>query len=99
MVDFIYAEGENPGAAFPSSHVAATFLVAWWGSAHFERMKISYWLTCLFLSIATVYCMFHYAVDVIGGLLLGVLAVLAFNRADNKRFYGETFEERARSRG
>ena len=82
MVDFIYAGAENPGAAFPSSHVAATFLVAWWGSTHFERMKIFYWLTFLLLSIATVYCMFHYAVDVIGGLLLGVLAVLTFNPGD-----------------
>ena len=85
MVDVIYTGGENPGAAFPSSHVAATFLVAWWGSTHFKRLKISYWLICLFLSIATVYCMFHYAVDVVGGLLLGVLAVLAFNRAGIKR--------------
>ena len=91
MVDFIYARGENPGAAFPSSHVAATFLIAWWGSKHFERMKIPYWLTCLFLSIATVYCMFHYAVDVIGGLLLGVLAVLTFNWLDIKRYYEKTF--------
>jgi len=90
MVDFIYARGENPGAAFPSSHVAATFLVAWWGSTHFKRMKIPYWLTCLFLSIATVYCMFHYAVDVIGGLLLGALAVVAFNLADIKRSDDET---------
>jgi membrane-associated phospholipid phosphatase len=85
MVDVIYTGGENPGAAFPSSHVAATFLVAWWGSRHFERMKIAYWLTLLFLSIATVYCMFHYAVDVFAGLLLGVLAVLTFNRADLNR--------------
>jgi membrane-associated phospholipid phosphatase len=90
MVDFIYTGGENPGAAFPSSHVAATFLVAWWGSMHFERMKISYWLTCMFLSIATVYCMFHYAVDVIGGLLLGVLAVLTFNCEGVKHYYEKT---------
>ncbi|HEX7534983.1 MAG TPA: phosphatase PAP2 family protein [Syntrophales bacterium] len=86
IVDFIYAEGENPGAAFPSSHVAVMFLVAWWGGMHFKGMKIFYWLTCLFLSIATVYCMFHYAVDVIGGLLLGVLAVLMFNRVDKRRY-------------
>ena len=99
MVDFIYTEGENPGAAFPSSHVAATFIVAWWGSTHFERMKIPYWLTCLFLTIATVYCMFHYAVDVIGGLLLGVLAVLTFNRLDINRDYYETIEEGVRSKG
>lgn len=90
MVDFIYTGGENPGAAFPSSHVAVTFLVAWWGSRHFKRLKIPYWLTCLFLSMATVYCMFHYVVDVIGGLLLGILAVFTFNRADLKRYDEET---------
>jgi membrane-associated phospholipid phosphatase len=87
MVDFIYAGGENPGAAFPSSHVAATFLVAWWGSANFKRLSIYYWLTCLFLSIATVYCMFHYAVDVIGGLLLGVLAVITFDWVGEERHH------------
>jgi membrane-associated phospholipid phosphatase len=90
VVDFIYTGAEKPGAAFPSSHVAVMFLVAWWGSAHFRRMRISYWLTCLFMSIATVYCMFHYAVDVVAGLLLGVLAVLMFNWADIKRYYDET---------
>jgi membrane-associated phospholipid phosphatase len=90
VVDFLYTKGENPGAAFPSSHVAVTVLVAWWGSMQFERMKIVYWLACLFLCIATVYCMFHYAVDVIGGLLLGVLAVLTFNQVNSKRYFGET---------
>jgi membrane-associated phospholipid phosphatase len=93
IVDFIYIGAEKPGAAFPSSHVAAMFLVAWWGSTHFRRMKIPYWLTCLLMSIATVYCMFHYAVDVIAGLLLGVLAVLAFNRVDIKRYCEETLQE------
>jgi membrane-associated phospholipid phosphatase len=96
LVDLIYAKGENPGAAFPSAHVAAMFLISWWGSTHFKRMKIFYWLTCLFLSISTVYCMFHYAVDVIGGLLLGVLTVLAFNRVDIKRYYEETVRGRCK---
>jgi membrane-associated phospholipid phosphatase len=78
IVDFIWAKGENPGAGFPSSHVAVAFLVAWWGSKYFPRLRICYWLIFLFLSTATVYCMFHYAVDVIGGLCLGVLAVCLF---------------------
>ena len=78
IMDFIWAKGENPGAGFPSSHVAIAFLVAWWGSKHFTRLRIFYWLIFLFLSIATVYCMFHYAVDVMGGLCFGVLAVLLF---------------------
>jgi membrane-associated phospholipid phosphatase len=78
IMDFIWAKGENPGAGFPSSHVAVAFLVAWWGSRYFYRLRIVYWPTFLFLSIATVYCMFHYAVDVMGGLCMGVLAVLLF---------------------
>jgi membrane-associated phospholipid phosphatase len=90
MVDLIWAGGEKPGAAFPSSHVAATFVAAWWGSTHFKRMKIPYWLTFLFLSIATVYCMFHYAVDVIAGLFLGILTIFIFNRVGTERSYGKT---------
>jgi membrane-associated phospholipid phosphatase len=97
VVDFIYTGAEKPGAAFPSSHVAAMFLVAWWGSTHFRRMKTTYWSTCLFMSIATVYCMFHYAVDVIGGLLFGVLAVLAFNLVDIRRYYEEILSQMKRA--
>jgi membrane-associated phospholipid phosphatase len=97
LVDLIYAKGENPGAAFPSSHVAATFLIAWWGSTHFKRMKIFYWLTFLFLSIATVYCMFHYAVDVIGGLLLGLFAILTFNWVGRKRYAGKTLRGKSKA--
>jgi membrane-associated phospholipid phosphatase len=96
IVDHIWAGGELPGAAFPSSHVAATFVTAWWGSMHFRKMKIPYWLTFLFLSIATVYCMFHYAVDVIAGLLLGVLAVLTLNRVGIERSHEKTI---GRTRG
>jgi membrane-associated phospholipid phosphatase len=91
IMDYIWAKGENPGAGFPSSHVAVAFLVAWWGGTYFPRLRIIYWLIFLFLSIATVYCMFHYAVDVIGGLVLGVLAVLLFawvDRNSAKDFVG-----------
>ena len=88
IVDFIWAKGENPGAGFPSSHVAIAFLVAWWGSRYFPRLRIFYWLTFLFLSIATVYCMFHYAVDVMGGLCMGVLAVLLFAWVDRDNAKG-----------
>jgi hypothetical protein len=43
--------------------------------------------------------MFHYAVDVIGGLLLGVLTVLTFSRVGIKRHYEEKpIEERPRSK-
>jgi membrane-associated phospholipid phosphatase len=80
VVDHIYEKGENPGAAFPSSHVAATFLVAWWGGKHFPKLRICYGSIVLFLSVATVYCMFHYAVDVFAGLLLVAGLISLFNK-------------------
>ena len=82
IVDFIYAKGENPGAAFPSSHVAATTLVAWWGSKYFPKLRVFYWCIVLFLSIATVYCMFHYAVDVFAGILLAIALIFLFNKVE-----------------
>ena len=85
IVDLIYAKGENPGAAFPSSHVAATFLVAWWGSRYFPKLKIYYWSIVVCLSVATVYCMFHYAVDVIAGLMLAVLLIFLFNKLEQRK--------------
>ena len=67
----IHANGAALGAAFPSSHVAAS-MIAWahvW--RHFRRHRA--WLTTVFvlLCASTVYCRYHYIVDVIGGLLLG----------------------------
>ena len=90
IMDLIYTNGENPGAAFPSSHVAATFLVAWWGSKHFPKLRICYWSVVLFLSIATVYCMYHYAVDVFAGLLLALLLIFLFNKVGGKLQVRET---------
>ncbi len=84
IVDYFYDKGDNPGGAFPSSHVAITFLVAWWGNRHLGKLKIYYWLVLFFLSLATVYGMFHYAVDTIAGWLLAVLFIYLFNRVEIK---------------
>lgn len=76
-----HATGERPTAAFPSSHVGVTailLLLAW----HARNRK----LLCIILPFfvlmcfATVYIQAHYAVDVIGGWISGVViyAVLLF---------------------
>ncbi len=70
LVDSLYAAAENPGAAFPSSHVAVAWLVAWWGAREFPRARTAFWTQAALLSLATVYCSFHYAVDVVAGMLL-----------------------------
>ena len=73
----IHENGAILGAAFPSSHVAAS-LVPWWHTwRHFPRHR--WWMTTLFvlLCMSTVYNRYHYVVDVIAGLLLGTLVMYA----------------------
>lgn len=81
MVDNAHAAGERPTAAFPSSHVGVTtilMILAWC-----SRNKILFYgMLPLFvlMCFATVYIQAHYAIDVIGGWVSGIViyAVLHF---------------------
>lgn len=78
LVDFVYAKGENPGGAFPSSHVAVACLVSSWWGRHYPAHRWSVASVVALLCLATVYGMFHYGVDVLAGLLLAAVAIRAF---------------------
>jgi membrane-associated phospholipid phosphatase len=76
----IHKNGALLGAAFPSSHVAAS-MVPWWHTwVHFPRHR--WWMTTIFvlLCMSTVYCRYHYVVDVIAGLILGGLVMYFTHR-------------------
>ena len=63
--------GSAFGAAFPSSHVAATVAAvigAWHG---YRRLAIVLAVPTAMLAVAVVYCQMHYAIDSVTGLLLG----------------------------
>ncbi len=71
----IHENGALLGAAFPSSHVAAS-MVPWWHTwVNFPRHR--WWMTTIFvlLCMSTVYNRYHYVVDVIAGLILGALVM------------------------
>ncbi len=71
----IHENGAILGAAFPSSHVAAS-MVPWWHTWKlFPRHR--WWMTTIFvlLCMSTVYNRYHYVVDVFAGLLLGWLVM------------------------
>lgn len=77
------AQGSSYGAAFPSSHVAATLAATigtWLGSRPLGLVLL---VPTLLLTVGVVYCQMHYAVDAIAGLMVAgvIAAVLRSGRA------------------
>lgn len=73
IVHRVLGGAASKGAAFPSSHVAGAVTV-FWMSARFERpISPLMGFLCVGIFFGTVYGGFHYAVDAIGGLALGIL--------------------------
>jgi membrane-associated phospholipid phosphatase len=75
LVQSIQAKCTIPAGAFPSSHVAAVFVMAL-GALKFNP-KVGWILLPLAVGVAmaTVYCRYHHAVDAIAGIMLGTLMV------------------------
>ena len=62
---------------FPSGHTLLTIL-AWWGSRLISKKAFGAYLGYTpFLIFATVYCRYHYTVDVLAGAGLGFVLILA----------------------
>jgi membrane-associated phospholipid phosphatase len=80
MVYDTLATGSSYGAAFPSSHVAATVAAAlssWRGS---KGLAWALALPTVLLTISVVYCQMHYGVDAMAGLLIGSVMAVAMRR-------------------
>ncbi len=73
------AEGSAYGAAFPSSHVAATVVATGTALAGARRLGLLMAPFALLLTVGVVYTQMHYAVDVLAGLIVAVIVgVLAW---------------------
>ncbi len=84
LMHYIHDNGALLGAAFPSSHVAAS-MIPWWHTwHHFPQHR--WWMTAIFvlLCMSTVYNRYHYVVDVIAGLMLGGLVIYTGTRLGDK---------------
>jgi len=85
LVYAVLAQGSSYGAAFPSSHVAASVaatVVTWPAS---RRLGIGLALATGLLTVGVVYCQMHYAVDAIAGGLLGMTVGLLVNSVTGER--------------
>jgi membrane-associated phospholipid phosphatase len=71
----------HAGGAFPSSHVAVAVSIAISIYRHIPRINWFVVPVVILLCISTVYCHYHYLIDVFGGLViawLGYFGALKF---------------------
>jgi membrane-associated phospholipid phosphatase len=82
------ARGSAYGAAFPSSHVAATLVAT---AAAFRGWRMLGWALlppAALLTIGVVYCQMHYAVDVLGGIVVAAAVIAAGSWLERASFRG-----------
>lgn len=75
IMALIYRIFEAPGAAFPSSHVAVALCTVWFSFLYLRRIRHLHLVVAVLLCLATVYCRYHYVVDVVAGVLTAVVLV------------------------
>jgi membrane-associated phospholipid phosphatase len=75
VIAVIYELFEPPGAAFPSSHVVVAICTLYFSWRYLPRIRWPHAVMVVLLCLSTVYCRFHYAVDVFAGILVAAVLV------------------------
>ena len=85
LAHFFSGIGGARGGAFPSLHVSVSTVVLLTVLRHQRRLGWFLLPVVIGIYFATLYGHFHYALDVIAGLLLGTLVVLFFRFMDSRK--------------
>ncbi len=75
IMKWIYRAFEAPGAAFPSSHVAVALCTVYFSFRYLRPIRFVHLAVACMLCLSTVYCRYHYVVDVLAGLLTAAILV------------------------
>ena len=70
VMHFIQRVAEQPTGAFPSSHVGISLIILMISKKNAPEFYSKVWPLVLILILSTVYIKAHYAVDIIGGLII-----------------------------
>ncbi|MCF8372653.1 MAG: phosphatase PAP2 family protein [Bacteroidales bacterium] len=79
IMHFIQRMAEQPTGAFPSSHVGVSIIILWLSKKYAPQFFKVVWPFVVLLILSTVYIKAHYAVDVIGGLLIAPFILFLCN--------------------
>lgn len=75
IMAWIYGTFEAPGAAFPSSHVAVALTTMYFSFRYLRPIRFVHLIVAVLLCFSTVYCRYHFAVDVVAGVITAIVLV------------------------
>ena len=75
LMGFVYGVFESPGAAMPSSHVAVALAMVFFSFRYLRRIRYVHLVVAILLCLSTIYCRYHYAIDVLTGLITAAVLV------------------------
>lgn len=75
LMAWIYGTFESPGAAFPSSHVAVALTTVYFSFRYLRPIRFLHLIVAVSLCLSTIYCRYHFAVDVAAGAMTALLLV------------------------
>jgi membrane-associated phospholipid phosphatase len=75
IMEVIYKYFESPGAAFPSSHVAIAIVTVYFSFLYLPKIRWPHLVMVVLLCLATVYCRYHFAIDVVAGVLMAAVTL------------------------
>lgn len=84
IMAYIYSHSSHWGGAFPSSHVAIAIVLTIAALKFTRKWGYVFCVISLFLSIATVYCHYHWFVDALAGIITGISGYFVGNWIRNK---------------
>jgi len=72
VMAFIYNTSGHLGGAFPSSHIGITLVLTIAALRYVRRLGYLFCVISFFLSIATVFCHYHWFIDAVAGIGIGI---------------------------
>lgn len=82
----------SPTNGFPSNHTVAVFLIALMLWRYSKRLMTGLLIAALFVGLARVLSSVHHIEDIIGGILIAVLATLLAYRVVNTMLHNKAIE-------
>lgn len=75
LMALIYRGSESPGAALPSSHVAIAVTTVYFSFRYLRSTRFMHFAAAILLCLSTVYCRYHYALDVLTGFATAAVLI------------------------